>query len=144
MNTVLNEATRKAESVINDPRKRSKLLEAAARIAASGKYALQMSGITGKIKTLIRMVRCTANKEYTDIPWQSIVLITAALIYFVSPFDAIADFLPFIGFADDAAIISALFASLSKDIEKFTAWEAAKSPSDAASDTALISSAKPE
>jgi len=86
------------------------------------------------------MVRSTANREYLDTPWQTIVLISAALIYFVSPFDALADFLPLIGFVDDAAIITALFASISKDVEKFTAWETTK----AAPDTAIISSAEPE
>ena len=82
------------------------------------------------------MVRCSASREYLDTPWKTIVLITAALIYFVSPFDAIADFIPFIGYVDDAAIISAVFASISRDVEKFIAWEAGKS----ASDTAIISS----
>jgi uncharacterized membrane protein YkvA (DUF1232 family) len=140
MSTTLDKATKKAESLLKNPRKRNKLLDAAASMVSSGNYALQASGITGKIKTLVRMVRCTASREYLDIPWQSIVFITAALIYFVSPFDAISDFLPLIGFVDDAAIISAVFASISKDVEKFIAWEAAKS----ASDTAIISSAEPE
>jgi uncharacterized membrane protein YkvA (DUF1232 family) len=130
MTTTLDNATQKAESILNDPRQTNKLLEAAARIVSSGKYAFQLNGITGKIKTLVRMVRCTARKEYLDVPWQSIVLIIAALIYFVSPFDALSDFLPLIGFVDDAAIISAVFASISKDVEKFIAWEAAKSSCD--------------
>jgi len=140
MTTTLDKATIKAESLIKEPRKRNKLLETAAGIISSGKYTLQISGITGKIRTLIRMVQCTASREYLDIPWQSIVLITAALIYFVSPFDALTDFLPLIGFVDDAAIISAVFASISKDVEKFIAWEAAKSAPDAE----IISSTEPE
>ncbi len=134
--TTLDDATRKAESVIQNPRKRSKLLNTATRIAASGTYALQFSGIREKIEPLIRMVRCSTTREYLDTPWKSIILITAALIYFVSPIDAIADFLPFIGFVDDAAVISVLFASISKDVEKFIAWEATKS----ASNTEIISS----
>jgi uncharacterized membrane protein YkvA (DUF1232 family) len=140
MKTTLDGATRRAESLIKNPRKRNKLLDAAGKVASSGKYALQLSGITEKTKTLIRMVRSTANREYLDTPWQTIVLISAALIYFVSPFDALADFLPLIGFVDDAAIITALFASISKDVEKFTAWETTK----AAPDTAIINSAEPE
>ncbi len=123
----LNDKTHKAESGVNNPRKKGKLLDTATRIASSGKYALQFSSISRKIGPLIRMVRCTISKEYLDTPWQTIVLITAALIYFVSPFDAIPDFLPFIGFIDDAAIISAVFASISKDVEKFIAWEATNS-----------------
>ncbi len=140
MKRTLDKATHNAESIISNSRKRGKLLDTATRIASSGKYALQFSAIKEKISPLIRMVRCTVSKEYLDTPWQTVVSITAALIYFVSPFDAIADFLPLIGFVDDAAVISVVFASISKDVEKFITWEATKSPSDAV----LISSAKPE
>ena len=124
-----DDATRKAKSVINNPRKKKKLVDAASRIASSGKHSLKVFGITGKIRPLIRMVRCSASREYLDTPWQTIVLITAALIYFVSPFDAIADFIPIIGVVDDAAVISVVFASISKDVEKFIAWETTKSES---------------
>jgi uncharacterized membrane protein YkvA (DUF1232 family) len=140
MKTTLDGATRRAEALIKSPRKRNKLLDAAGKVASSGKYALQLSGITEKTKTLIRMVRSTANREYLDTPWQTIVLISAALIYFVSPFDAITDFLPLIGFIDDAAVISVVFASISKDVEKFIAWEATQSSSD----TESISPPEPE
>ena len=129
MNKAFDKATRKAESTVNNPRKKKKLADAASRIASSGKHSLKVFGIPGKIKPLIRMVRCSASREYLDTPWQSIVLITAALIYFVSPFDAIADFLPVIGFIDDAAVISAVLAAISKDVEKFIAWETTKSES---------------
>ncbi len=37
----------------------------------------------------------------------------AALAYFVLPTDAIADFLPLLGFADDAAVIATAIASVS-------------------------------
>jgi uncharacterized membrane protein YkvA (DUF1232 family) len=140
MNKAFDKAARKAESTVNNPRKKKKLADAASRIASSGKHSLKVFGITGKIKPLVRMVRCSASREYLDTPWQTIVLITAALIYFVSPFDAIADFIPFIGFVDDAAIISAIFASISKDVEKFIAWEATKSASDAV----IINAPEPE
>ena len=140
MNKAFDKATRTAKSTVNSPRKKKKLADAASRIASSGKHSLKVFGITGKIKPLVRMVRCSVSREYLDTPWQTIVIITAALIYFVSPFDAIPDFLPFIGFIDDAAIISAVFASISKDVEKFIAWEAGKS----ASESARISSAEPE
>ncbi len=140
MNKAFDKATRTAKSTVNSPRKKKKLADAASRIASSGKHSLKVFGITGKIKPLVRMVRCSVSREYLDTPWQTIVIITAALIYFVSPFDAIPDFLPFIGFIDDAAIISAVFASISKDVEKFIAWEAGKS----ASESARISSPEPE
>jgi len=35
------------------------------------------------------------------------VVLLGAIAYFILPFDAVADFLPLVGFADDAAIIAA-------------------------------------
>ncbi len=42
---------------------------------------------------------------YTKLPLVTLVKITAALLYFVMPFDFIPDFLPLVGFADDLAIV---------------------------------------
>ncbi len=40
------------------------------------------------------------------------LLIVGALAYFVMPFDAIPDFLPLVGFTDDAAVIAATIAAI--------------------------------
>jgi len=121
------EGTRlKAAEVLKNPGRTTKLLAKAVSKSSSGKALSQISELSEKIKALVRMVRCYTAREYVDIPWQTLLLITAALIYFVSPFDAIADFIPLIGFADDIAIISAVFSSIIQDVERFTAWEAAK------------------
>ncbi|HWQ41187.1 MAG TPA: YkvA family protein, partial [Desulfosporosinus sp.] len=63
--------------------------------------------------------------EYREVPWQTLVLITAGLIYLVSPVDAIPDFMPLIGFSDDFAVLSAVIISVGRDLEKFLAWEKA-------------------
>ncbi len=42
---------------------------------------------------------------YTKLPLVTLVKITAALLYFVMPFDFIPDFLPLVGVADDLAIV---------------------------------------
>ena len=126
MNPAFDKAALKAETCIVSPRKTKKLLDAAIRILSSGNPSLLVADFAEKVKALVRMLRCYAAREYRDIPWQSILLITAALIYFVSPFDAIADFIPLIGFSDDIAVISLVFSAISHDVEKFIAWESAK------------------
>ncbi|NTV99006.1 MAG: DUF1232 domain-containing protein [Chlorobiaceae bacterium] len=126
MNSTVENLQEEAGMIAGNPSKSAKLAEAVVRLTSSGKYAAQFAGLKHKILSLSRMVKCYSRKEYLEIPWQTIVLVTAALIYFVSPVDAIADFLPVIGFTDDAAVILAVFSSVSKDVERFLAWEASR------------------
>jgi len=76
-----------------------------------------------RITTLSRMVKAYATGQYRIIPWASILKIIASLIYFISPFDLIPDFLPFIGLSDDLALVMWLFNSLKEDVDNFIAWE---------------------
>jgi uncharacterized membrane protein YkvA (DUF1232 family) len=49
-----------------------------------------------------------------------------AIVYFVNPFDAIPDFIPVIGYLDDAAVIGWVMKTLKDEIERFRAWEVEK------------------
>ena len=44
------------------------------------------------------------------------LILLGAIAYFVMPFDAVADFLPIVGFADDAALIAAAIAQVAGSI----------------------------
>ncbi|MEE9904028.1 YkvA family protein [Chlorobium sp.] len=122
-NRLFDSAGKKAASVLKDPEKTKKLLDTAFRRSSSANHTSPFFSISKKIQAAIRMMRAYIQKEYTDIPWQSIIALTAALIYFVWPLDAIADFIPLMGFADDAAILSAVLASINQDLERFLSWE---------------------
>ena len=51
-------------------------------------------------------------------PAKSRLIIIAALAYFVSPFDAIPDFMLGLGFLDDASILMAAFAAVRSSIRE--------------------------
>jgi uncharacterized membrane protein YkvA (DUF1232 family) len=53
------------------------------------------------------------------------LLIVGALAYFVMPFDGIPDFLPLIGFTDDAAVIAATVAAVRMHMQD-AHWEKAR------------------
>ena len=72
---------------------------------------------------LIRLVRAYIKGEYRDVPWETIVWAIAAIIYFITPIDLIPDFIPGIGFLDDAAVIALAIASVRKDVDNFREWE---------------------
>lgn len=84
-----------------------------------------LSAAREKIATLTRMLRAYAGGDYKIIPWKSLVLIVAGLIYFVNPLDLIPDFIPMIGLMDDLALLFWIFNSVNNDIEEYQAWEKA-------------------
>ena len=76
------------------------------------------------LTALIRMTQAYLHGEYSEIPWESIVLSIAAIVYFVSPIDFIPDFIPLSGYLDDAAIIAFIVKSIKTDLDNFLQWEA--------------------
>ena len=75
-----------------------------------------------QILSFYRLIKAYAKGEYRAIPPGKIVLMVAALLYFVSPFDLIPDFLG-IGLLDDIALVSWVFKSLYEEILAFLDWE---------------------
>ena len=75
------------------------------------------------IYLLIRMMKAQFSGDYSEFPWRTLMLMVGALIYFVTPFDLIPDFIPALGFTDDISIVYWVYTSIQEDIEKFEAWE---------------------
>jgi uncharacterized membrane protein YkvA (DUF1232 family) len=75
------------------------------------------------VGTLRRMVRAYKQGDYKEIPWRSLTLIIAGLLYFVSPIDFIPDILPLVGFTDDIAVVIWVYNAIRSDIENFRRWE---------------------
>ncbi|AAN47427.2 YkvA family protein [Leptospira interrogans] len=53
-----------------------------------------------------------------ETPFRTKLIIAGALIYFISPLDAIPDFIPGAGFLDDAGVIAAVLASVQSAIRE--------------------------
>ena len=72
----------------------------------------------------LRLIKAWADGSYRSIPWNSLLMLVAAFIYFIVPLDSLPDFVPIWGFVDDAAILGWTLRQLRKDLEAFRAWEA--------------------
>ena len=75
-----------------------------------------------KIHILISMVKSHISGEYNAFSTSSIILMVFALLYFIIPIDAIPDFIPVLGFTDDASVLFLIWKKLNKDIEAFLKW----------------------
>lgn len=72
---------------------------------------------------MARLVQAWAAGQYKRVPWRSIVLATAALLYFLNPLDVIPDIIFFAGYLDDVAVIGMVMSSIRSDVEQFQRWE---------------------
>jgi uncharacterized membrane protein YkvA (DUF1232 family) len=95
-------------------------LKAASRSPTVGKLRQARSDV----QVLVRLTRAYARGDYRQVSKGTIVLVVAALAYFVSPIDAIFDHLPLGGLLDDAAVLAWVVSEVRAEIEAFRAWEA--------------------
>jgi uncharacterized membrane protein YkvA (DUF1232 family) len=74
-------------------------------------------------QAMLRLLKAYYRGDYRDIPWQTMALIVAAIVYFVNPMDLIPDALFGLGFLDDAAVVGYALRSAKDDLDAFMAWE---------------------
>src|SRR5205085_12391633 len=78
------------------------------------------------LMAMIRILRDYHRAEYRDISETNLHTIIAAILYFVSPFDVIPDWVPVLGHIDDAFVVSLALKSARADLDTFMAWETAR------------------
>lgn len=76
-----------------------------------------------QLKLAVSLIKDFKDKSYTQIPWRSIALIAASILYFLNPFDVVPDILPIFGIADDAILFASVFKSIQFDLEKYCEWK---------------------
>ena len=123
--TAFRRATVDAAAYVSDPKRLRKLIE-----DAIGKINVIPRGPFGEtwpyLLAMIRVVRDYQRAEYRDIPAANLLIIIAAIIYFVSPFDVIPDWIPVLGHIDDAFVVTLALKSVRGDLDTFMAWETAR------------------
>lgn len=114
-------ATSRARGYIAEPEKLKSLVNAAGRKAEARLGPL--NAIINPLRDALRLVRAYAKGSYRDISWRSMLILVAAVVYFVMPVDLIPDFIFSLGLLDDAAILAWTLRTLNQDLERFLVWE---------------------
>ncbi len=74
------------------------------------------------VPQMILLVRSYAIGEYREISKTELVLVLAALIYFVSPVDFVPDKIPFAGILDDALVIGVVVKHSQGALKAYMKW----------------------
>jgi len=72
---------------------------------------------------LFNLLRDYANGNYREVPFNVVAAIGGALLYVLSPIDLIPDFIPIIGYLDDAAVIAFCLNLIEKDLISYKIWK---------------------
>ena len=82
----------------------------------------KVGGKLSQIPQFMSLLKCYIKKEYTKVPKATIIAVTSALLYFLLPSDLVPDFVPLVGYLDDASVISACLTMVGHDIKQFVKW----------------------
>ncbi len=114
----------RAEEYVKKPLRIKKLLNDAYTKAADHKDIGQIAGdVWTSMQVLFRLIGAAVSGKYHGIPTSTLLGGTAVLLYFLSPIDAIPDFIPVIGLLDDAALLAWFMTSIKDEMDRFGAWE---------------------
>ena len=118
--------------------------KAAAFLADGGKMDQLLEQVEAKLETvpkagayladvprMIALLKDYIQKDYTEVPKTTLVMIVAALLYLVNPKDIIPDKYLGVGLIDDAAVIAACIALTKGELSEYDAWKDAKTEAKA-------------
>jgi uncharacterized membrane protein YkvA (DUF1232 family) len=75
-------------------------------------------------KVLFSMLKDYWSGRYRAVPYWTIAAVTFALLYVINPIDLIPDFIPVVGYIDDAMVVAACIALVREDLHKYRKWRA--------------------
>ncbi len=120
---ILAGSKEKASAFLEDGGKMDQLLEQVEQkletVPKAGVYLAEVPRMIALLKDYIQ-------KDYTEIPKSTLIMIVAALLYLVNPKDIIPDKYIGVGLIDDAAVVAACIALTKKELDAYDAWKDAK------------------
>ena len=75
------------------------------------------------VKLMISLIQDYWNGSYREIPWWAIAAVVAALLYVLSPIDLIPDFIPIVGYLDDAMVVAACLLMVEQQLAEYETWK---------------------
>ena len=115
----------KAESYVRHKEKLLWLIEKAAHKSVQCYEFLLPSWES--LQIFLRLLRAHLAGKF-HAPPDSILMVIAVVIYFVSPFDLIPDSVPVLGLIDDAAVVTCVAKANLTLISSFRTWEILREP----------------
>lgn len=123
-NKYFRKAKERASAVVHDKSKLNQVLSTTkVKLEEIHLEDTKVYKLGERIKVIVRMLRAYVTGQYQELPWKTIVMLVAGIIYFLMPLDLIPDFIPVTGFIDDFTIIMLISGAFQQDIQDYLEWE---------------------
>jgi uncharacterized membrane protein YkvA (DUF1232 family) len=123
-NRAFARALERAKSYARDPKALRDLFQKAARKAESIPKA-PFKDMWAYLQAMLRLIRAYYRGEYRNIRFANLVIVIGAIIYVLDPLDLIPDWIPGLGFLDDATILAFAVQKTRETLDDFKTWETA-------------------
>lgn len=117
-----SQAVKSARAYVGDPERLRDLVTEAAKKAASVPKDT-FKGTWAYFQAMLRLIRAYYRGDYRTVPMTTLLIIIAAVIYVVNPLDLIPDWVPGLGFLDDAFIVAFAVRRTQRTLDDFMTWE---------------------
>ncbi|MBR5016195.1 MAG: DUF1232 domain-containing protein [Spirochaetia bacterium] len=97
----------------------NRVLRSWAKIMKMVKNNKELAIFLDYVVIFIKMLRDYISGKYRDVPVRTIAAIVGALVYLLCPADMIPDFIPGIGYIDDAGVLAACIRMVKYDLDKY-------------------------
>ncbi|HUE40579.1 MAG TPA: YkvA family protein [Chthoniobacterales bacterium] len=121
-NRAFANALARAKSYAKDPKALRASFEQVVRKTGSIPKA-PFKDLWSYFQVMLRLIRAYYRGDYRDVRITNLVVIIGAIIYVLDPWDLIPDWIPVLGFVDDATIVAFAVQKTRETLDDFTAWE---------------------
>ena len=120
-NRFLLQAGHRARRILSSPGLSLRLADAV--LHRSDKLKARLGDALNDVLLLSQLLKDWALGRYPNVPWATLLTITAALVYFLMPLDAVPDPIVALGLLDDMGVIAGAIGRSQSDLEKYRAWK---------------------
>jgi len=112
--------TYRASGVLGKPKMLFKLAQKAlVKAEKEDSFKSIAKGAFSSLNTLVALIKAYSNGSYRGVSKQNMILIVAAILYFITPIDLVPDFIPLFGWLDDITIMSWVIKTVGDELAKF-------------------------
>lgn len=118
----LEQGYAQAQELLREPDKMERFLQ---KLEKKLKHIPLLGKEFKALPILISLLRSYFKKEYQEVPVGTLLAVVSALIYFLSPIDGLPDFIPLMGYSDDAVVLGICWKLAQSDLKEYIEWRKA-------------------